>query len=60
MTEIILAENRILKKKCEEYKQTIEDIRAEIEELDTYYHAPDALKKVLAIIDSRIGEKEKK
>ena len=35
------------KKATEQANTVIEDIRTEIEELNTYYHAPDALNKVL-------------
>ena len=37
-------------------KCDIDDIRTEIEELNTYYHAPDALDKVLSIINKHIGK----
>lgn len=35
-------------------KCDIKDIKSEIQELNTYYHAPDALNKALTIIDKQI------
>ena len=66
MTEVLLAEIDILKKKCEKYEQAIEDIKAEFASLYPKNYAGEfelggascefSLNKVYEIIDQHIGD----
>ena len=70
MTEVLLAEIDILKKKCEKYEQAIEDIKAEIAELIEWHDCPieydngndawyrEACNRALEIIDKHTSGKE--
>lgn len=66
MTEVLLAEIDILKKKCEKYEQAIEDIKAEIDNqykwlMQTKHTLCDidiAFEAIKAVVDRRISGKE--
>ena len=63
MTEVLLAEIDILKKKCEKYEQAIEDIKAEIEQrceitVNSNNEPAMTLHDIFAIIDKHISGKD--